>query len=192
MTKQQTQPNLADVICDRLSAWKLNSDRKVTVLPFLGLQDTVLLQDMVGWQAFLEGTPVRRWAEVQQCYYEWIKSRKSGERWLAALIQKVWDVAWDLWEHRNSIAHETESCQKTLQLKRDITEEFGKGSVTVTTDARMLFRPGLEAILNGNEDMQMAWLVRIQRARERFTERLGEHRESFRQERTGMNRWLGR
>ena len=192
MTMQQTQPNLANVICDRLSAWRLNIEPKVKVLPFLGLRDTVQLQDEVGWQAFLEGTPVKQWAEVQQCYYDWIKSKKSGERWLAAVIQKVWDVAWDLWEHRNSIVHAKDSSAQLMKLQMEIKAEFEMGPATVTTDARILFRPGLDTILKGDEAQQTAWLIRIQRARVRFQERLAERQDSFRVERTVMSRWLGR
>ena len=191
MTMQKTQPNLADVICDRLPAWRLDTEPTVKVLPFLGLCDTVKLQDDVGWQAFLEGTPVKQWAEVQQCYYDWIKSKKSGERWLAAVIQKVWDVAWDLWEHRNSIAHGKDSSARLKQLQMEITAEFEMGPATVTKDARILFRPGLEIILKGDEAQQMAWIHRIRRARVRFQELLAERQDSFRGERTVMSRWLG-
>ena len=79
MSAQKTQPNLADVVCDRLTAWRLGSNPTVSVLPFLGLSEAVQLQDRVGWQAFLEGLPVRQWAEVQQCYYEWIKSKSPAK-----------------------------------------------------------------------------------------------------------------
>ena len=146
----------------------------------------------MGWQAFLEGTPVKQWAEVQQCYYDWIKSKKSGERWLTAIIQKVWDVAWDLWEHRNSIMHAKDSSAQLMKLQMEIKAEFEMGPATVTTDARILFRPGLDIILKGDEAQQMAWLRRIQRARARFQERLAERQESFKVERTIMSRWLGR
>ena len=37
MIEQKTLPNLADVICDRLSAWKLNSLPSVEVTGFLPL-----------------------------------------------------------------------------------------------------------------------------------------------------------
>jgi hypothetical protein len=45
---------------------------------------------------------------VQQRYYEWIGSRRSGLRWLTAQIQKLWDIAWDMWDNRNRVLHEQE------------------------------------------------------------------------------------
>ena len=89
MLKQKTLPNLAAIICDRLSAWRNQAGPTVTVSPFLGLRGTVHAQDQVGWRALLEGCPVQGWAEVQQRYFEWINNRRSGERWLVALIQKL-------------------------------------------------------------------------------------------------------
>ena len=192
MTKQKTLPNLAAVVCDRLSAWRHESTPKVHVSPFLGLRDMIKAQDNAGWRCVLEGIPVTGWSEVQQRYYEWIGSRKTGERWLTAFIQKLWDVAWDLWEHRNSVAHHKEISQHFQQLQRAIAEEFELGPASVTQEARQLFRPGKESILAGNEAMQMAWLVRIQRARIRFQERLEERQAGYRAERQMMAGWLRR
>lgn len=50
------------------------------------------------------------WALIQQDYYDLLQSRRSGLRWLSSLIKKLWQVAWDLWEHRNGILHEQENC----------------------------------------------------------------------------------
>ena len=30
-----------------------------------------------------------------------MKSRKSSLQWMAALIQKLWEVSWDMWDHCN-------------------------------------------------------------------------------------------
>jgi hypothetical protein len=52
--------------------------------------------------AILSGRPSPvGWSEVQHRYYEFLDSRRTGLRWLTALIQKLWDVAWDMWDHRN-------------------------------------------------------------------------------------------
>jgi hypothetical protein len=56
----------------------------------------------------LEGRPALGWSGVQQRYYEWLGGRRSGLRWLTALIQKLWDIAWDMWDNRNRVLHEQE------------------------------------------------------------------------------------
>jgi hypothetical protein len=76
-------------------------------------------QDEVGLQSLLESRPSLGWSEVPQRYYEWIGSRRSGLRWLTALIQKVWDIAWDMWDNRNQVLYEQEhSVARDLQIQQ--------------------------------------------------------------------------
>eukprot|EP00957_Ditylum_brightwellii_P143816 10958556-Ditylum_brightwellii.AAC.1 len=39
------------------------------------------------------------WAQAQQEYFKELVSRRSGRRFVAALIQKLWDTSWDFWQH---------------------------------------------------------------------------------------------
>jgi hypothetical protein len=45
---------------------------------------------------------------------------QSGKRWLAQLILKLWDIAWDLWEHRNNIAHSANSDADLQQINNEV------------------------------------------------------------------------
>jgi hypothetical protein len=36
------------------------------------------------------------------------KSFRSSQCWLSLLIWKMWQIAWDLWEHRNGYLHNKE------------------------------------------------------------------------------------
>jgi hypothetical protein len=94
-------------------------------------------QDAIGWQSFLEGRPSVGWSEVQHRYYEFLDSRRTGLRWLTALIQKLWDVAWDMWDHRNRVLHDQEhSVARDLQIQQ-ITDEFATGSVGLAREAKL-------------------------------------------------------
>ena len=187
MTKQKTLPNLADVICDRLNAWRMGSQPTVQVSRFRGLRKVVKDQDECGWKAFLDGTPVLGWAEVQQAFYEWKGSRRLGQRWLSALIQKLWDVSWDQWQYRNKVLHDCDEGMLALQRQAGIREQFQLGRASLTTEVQRLFLFGLEVILAYKAELQEAWLIRVRAARAR-SERRGE--SAFRQERQGMARWL--
>ena len=68
-----------------------------------GLREVLELQDLLGWQPLLEGRPACGWAELQHCYLLWLGRRRSGRRWLTALIKKLWEITWAQWDHRNSI-----------------------------------------------------------------------------------------
>jgi hypothetical protein len=44
------------------------------------------------------------WKVVQQAYYyEWLGKHNTGKKWALALIQKTFEVSWDMWDHRNEV-----------------------------------------------------------------------------------------
>jgi hypothetical protein len=78
----------------------------------VGLQDAIQSQDAIGWDNVFEECIAKDSEQAQDDYYKWCRSRKSAWRWTIALIQKLWNVAWDLWEHRNGgIVHAAENVE---------------------------------------------------------------------------------
>jgi hypothetical protein len=157
---------------------------------FYALPAVVQKQDAIGWQSFLEGRPSVGWSEVQHRYYEFLDSRRTGLRWLTALIQKLWDVAWDMWDHRNRVLR-----PGTFGRTRPTdSSRFATGSVGLAREAKLLFS-GLQSLLQRLPAYQTAWLIRIQAARARAERRDGQRqahqRDTFNPERLGMQRWLG-
>jgi hypothetical protein len=51
------------------------------------------------------------WAGVQEAHFIWLSCRNTGKRWATSLIVKLWEVAWDLWDHRNQIKFNLEMAQ---------------------------------------------------------------------------------
>jgi hypothetical protein len=69
--------------------------------------------------------------------------RNSGERWVWLLIQKLWDVAWNQWEHRNEEVYKTENLVTQVeaeQLNGWIREAIRIGQGLVLAGDRYLFR----------------------------------------------------
>ena len=128
----------------------------------------LLKQDTIGWRACIDGLLVREWAAVQASYFEMIGSRRSGKRWAVALIKKLWDTAWDMWDHRNRVVHDNESGVRAIELRRAIREQFQLGSQGVTVQARRLFQGGVQKVLGYSIGAQEAWMRRIVAARTRF------------------------
>lgn len=84
------------------------------------------------WQNFFEGFLAHGWAEVQQAYYTWAASCRTGMWWAIALIQKLSDIAWDLWEHRNGHVHHTSHDNLVHQrVATSLRQEYGTGSATL-------------------------------------------------------------
>jgi hypothetical protein len=107
LPKLDTDPNIKFLILSHLRGWRsgegfvYNTPRCFQIL----LQE----QHLVGWGRFFEGWAVKSWAILQQQYYGVIHSRRTGQRWLVAILQKLWNTAWDMWEHRNGILHDKEN-----------------------------------------------------------------------------------
>ena len=55
----------------------------------------------------MDGCLSYKWSKVQQMYFEWSGIKKSGNKWVSTLIQKLWDVEWEAWDDRNKILHDT-------------------------------------------------------------------------------------
>lgn len=192
-----TCPAVGTAICSGLQSWR-NTNATPTLpagTTFPGLAQAFDNQNKIGWQALLQGCPAVGWAEVQQAYLDWCGSRRTGKRWLSALIRKLWDIAWDQWEHRNGILHNVEDDLATRELDTRIRSEHAKGCDELQKPEQQLFKKhSLVVILKGTKQFREAWIARIEAGRRRAVHRR-ERREKARpwaSERRALARWLGR
>jgi hypothetical protein len=106
MHSVDTHPDIIETIHKYLSSWHSNSPFEF-VCPnttYQALSD----QQVIGGRRFFEGWVVKSWTDIQQHYYSLIHSRRSGRRWTIELIKRLWQIAWDIWQHRNDVLHEKE------------------------------------------------------------------------------------
>jgi hypothetical protein len=68
-----------------------------------GVLQAIEAQDHMGWLAFFEGCNAVEWAAVQQASFLWLGQRNAGKCWVTSMVVELWEVAWDLWDHRNQI-----------------------------------------------------------------------------------------
>ena len=186
LAKEKTAPRLARALYQGLMAWREGSEMPAIGSRFLRLEEVMRSQQTIGWRAVLEGCLTREWRGAQQRYKDFIKSRRSSLRWATALVKKLWDIAWDMWDHRNQVLHHKEKGQHEQRVDAEIRAQFHLGPAGVTATARGLFRGGVEALLQKQVHVREAWLYRVTRGRERF-ERVTN---GYSQERQGLSRWL--
>jgi hypothetical protein len=115
MSQVQTDPDVQHAILSHLQSWRENNGEPLPT-NFL-LDEAVSSQERLGWQRFFEGWIAVEWSSAQQAYYTLMKSCRTGKRWVISLIKKLWDVAWDLWEHRNGIPHNTTNLVSEAELR---------------------------------------------------------------------------
>jgi hypothetical protein len=107
LRKLDTDPTLHHLLLIYLKSWW--SGEGVTYVPPKEFQDLIDAQNRISWHRFFEGWLSVQWTQHQQHFYNIIKSSCTGQRWAMAIMQKLWDTTWDLWEHYNGALHKKEN-----------------------------------------------------------------------------------
>lgn len=102
-----TDPTIMMGIIHYLQSWR--SDTSLKPLQDTSIQQMLSLQDTRGIRQFFEGWWHGNWELLQQQYYTSINSHRNGKRWTIAIITKLWEIAWDIWEFCNAVLHEQEN-----------------------------------------------------------------------------------
>jgi hypothetical protein len=128
-----------------------------------GVNNIVLDQDAVGWQAFLEGGVLHACPAKQQEYYNWIKGRNTGKRWITILIKKLWEISWNMWEQHNGEVNNPESpasSQEHAWLDALITTNYEDVSTFARKD-RCWFRRLKEVLFTEFLEYKHQWLESV-------------------------------
>jgi hypothetical protein len=129
---------------------------------FFVFDDLICCQMNIGWRRFFEGWIAHDWMVAQQAYYSSIKSHRSGKRWTISLITKLWDITWDLWEHRNGILHDR--CNVVTEreewvLNREVSDAFNKlQSALLPINDRHIISLRLACLLKKPKLYKEVWL----------------------------------
>ena len=188
MLSQKTEPSICSTICNNLLAWRSHTEPTRTTSHFRGLAGALEAQTIIGWKALLEGFIAIEWSGVQDAYYQWVGNRRSGRRWAAALIKKLWEVSWDMWEHRNGFVHTNSANTIASQaITRELHQEHALGIHSLPRQDQHLFRITLDTLLQSKLEVQQAWLSNVKAARARS--QWCDH-ATYRRERPFLRNWL--
>jgi hypothetical protein len=197
MTKTHTMPELTTAIIRSLHAWTHPRNPPLThrsTTTRYGLQCALVAQNTIGWYNFLTGKVSIRWQHVQQQYFNWLKRRNTGEAWVTALIKKLWEVSWDLWDHRNEVRLNTLSPinHRILEdLNAQISAKFNTGIAGLGhREHHWLDKPKAH-VLGYDKEHKAQWLASLDLARARFINRREFAASSLRKQRKMMDAWLG-
>ena len=187
LKEQKTERGLRKAIISHLRRWQSEPDFFLVSLQYDHL---FTAQTEIGWKNFLFGVVALEWQQAQQEYYTLISSRRTGKRWVSALIRKLWDIAWDLWDHRNSQIHKPgklDEYEDTELLDADIRTEFALGSPPNCT---FRYRPhyrydNVNVILDLPNVQRFLWLKKSRLIRQRLLEAT-----PLNAERNAMRAWL--
>jgi hypothetical protein len=134
-----------------------------------------------------------QWKEVQQRYYEWLGRRNTGKKWATALIQKVWEVSWDMWDHRNEVRLNTLTPAKKrriLALNALVRDEYTRGTEGMRVKDRHWLAKPQALILQYEYNRKEQWAESIQLARIRFINQAEHEAATNRRQRDLIEDWL--
>ena len=166
LISRSTHPILTNTLIAGLRRWHAN-------LPPLSSNSSewdkkcLLSQNRIGWENLLHGRAALEWAEQQHAYYKHLKMRRTGRRWIIALLQKLWDISWSMWDHRNRILHD--DAQHTVlgnnELDMAIKSQFKLGYTEVPHELRFILDVTLEEVLSYSVWKKTRWLEDLNAAR---------------------------
>jgi hypothetical protein len=97
---------------------------------------------------------------------------------VTSLIVKLWEVAWDLWDHRNQIKFNLEMAQDLAQKESillAVCSEYAFGRSGLPRRDWRQFRRPLLSLLDSSMHYLDAWLVHVVNARARQARRIADN-----------------
>ena len=108
------------------------------------------------------------WEEIQNLYIQSLGENTSGKRWISFLINKMWDIAWDLLNFWNHTLHTTEGPRKLDAIdliNKRVTHQLEKGSMGLPTRCHFLFHTSIRTMLTRPIRQGLSWMTATTRAR---------------------------
>ena len=122
-----------------------------------------------------------------------ISSRRSGLRWTVAIITKLWDVAWDLWEQRNGFLHardNQEILHNMATIDAEIRFQFHQGAAQLPRWAHYLFKGNVDTLLSTSIRHRKKWLASVTAAREMAANSQSQKDQELAASQQLMRAWL--
>ena len=172
LSRLSTAPDIINLILENLMAWRQSRPPPHYDGPQPFLQETQLHQTEIGWHSFVRGFVSHKWAKPQDCHYKHIGSKKTGKRWVSALIKKLWQVSWDMWRFRNGVLHTqspTATTNFTFLLTSTIIAEKNHGHRLLPPKCTYLFHSTLTTLLRSSINNKKLWVATVWAARDLYS-----------------------
>ena len=182
MQSQSTDPAIISFFVHLLTSIRsFNSSCR----PTLGsghFRQAASAQLTIGAQGLLEGLLSSHWAIVQQLYYSRIKTRRTGKRWLSLVVQQLWLLGFQMWEHRNAVKysdHSVSNKRLSRQVNNGIRRQHAMGPADLPPPTRSMFSKRLEKLLRLSLHERQQWLRLVTSERNRESRLMAARRRMF-------------
>ena len=80
------------------------------------LKIAAVYQATIGPRSFGEGLLSTHWRIVQKQHCLQKGGHETSKRWVAKLIQHLWEISWDMWDKRNDEIHSSAEVRRELYV----------------------------------------------------------------------------
>ena len=192
MIEVDTDVTIRSTILRTLEAWVQDNPLEPSMDTSLRSSRALNAQIALGGWNTLLGRISNQMTDMQDRKYKWLRSRRSGFRWTVAIVKKLQDVAWDMWDHRNGILHGDPDCHhrkgELEEANANIQREWQRGDAGLLQEDRFLFR-NQQQIMARTLDLKVQWLATVVGARA-AADAAARANDSYGMERQGMRNIL--
>jgi len=173
LQKTHTHPGIQESLLTNLHRWRHGA---FTLSNFQEneVNSATTSQSSIGWKNLMEGLPSTSWRHLQQCYYHRHNSRRSSKRWAKGLFVHLHHLAWNQWEHRNKIKHDSDQA-RYLRMERRLNHQIERFCAQTHSDLppreRLHFHLALPTIPNKPLSFKQNWFRNVTAAKQRTVRR---------------------
>ena len=169
LAKFGTDVTLLFLLQQELFAWRGYNPYLAIKLPYNDADRVIVLQQNLGWRAFLDGLFVKDWQRYQTQFFDQAGITKCPKLWVSKAIRACWDFSTTIWTGRNKQLHETiriEQLEGKDEIEQAIKQEHRLGlSALPTYGFSYLFRMKLEKLLEEDMASKREWLAIVKQGR---------------------------
>lgn len=193
MLKKHTNPATQKAIIQRLREWHDGST--ISAAPWnCTFKEALKAQNAIGWYPLLMGHVSNHWRAVQQDYYNSLALDNTGKQWVKQLLIQLFNISWDMWDHRNGIKHSALNpalLQEIQLLDSSMQTEFEFGNRDLLSrDKRWFSKPCQTLIEKFTKVEKEQWLASVANARWQWTRRRETIRASYEASRRLFRNWI--
>ena len=189
----KTCPDLRKLLLNIINQWRSGEEvQNVSPIEFESCEGVFMAQKEIGWRNMMGGCFANEWSSAQQDFYKWLGMRRTGERWVAEVIKKLWNISWDLWQDRNDVLHKTsrnELLSGAATLDAAIIEECQLGCEGLPRIVRDAFPIDIKELLEAPLIHRKSWFVLVRSARELIND--DRIQNEFTDPQSHLRTWVG-
>jgi len=136
-------------------------------------------QIRIGWDRLLDGWLSQYWRSQQDKIWSQVCSHKSSCQWTSVLIQKLWDILWDMWDYHNKELHSGELDQQQIlhsAAEDQIGMTYKRGAQQLPHNVLHLIHTPKEMVLQYPLELKHLWLASVHVAQQQWkTHKFGRY-----------------